>query len=524
MESSAGSVETTASADESAPPPSAEEAPATAVSPATSPQEPPAPPTAAGVDIAAPAGAPQARPALGDAAPPVRVPASTRLAFDVSGQAKKFAYTARAELLWQHDGSRYEARQEVSAFLVGSRVQRSVGAITAQGLQPERFSDKSRSEQAAHFDQAKGRVTFSANTPDAAIGPGGLVTDGILSESCDASDRSCDDNGKQFKGIFTRYWTDLVDTTRDATYAAFLHRQAESVWTDDRDAANRLGTRWSGSTNDDHPNVFDWRTQASALSALIGDVPTPAPWESLAATMSPAQPVVMTSASGATIVDIDLDVSATGFLPLQTFAAVNVPDGWGVTPRVARLPLWPHGIARPVDGHIPLRLTVPGQATDGHHAITADLTASWLRFQAQADVLVAHAIDFDTGTAAEAPWLFDPDRSQSNGVQNRFADGTAHFTYRFPFPADTRSAEITLTIDAEFLVQASSDNTHWTTVLQEDRPVTDGSNKADRTIDLTPYLGDGTGGARPVYLKVSDAFPNDGWGGRVYHVKADIVH
>ena len=359
---------------------------------------------------------------------------------------------------------------------------------------------------------------------DAAIGPGGLVTDGILSESCDASDRSCDDNGKQFKGIFTRYWTDLVDTTRDATYAAFLHRQAESVWTDDRDAANRLGTRWSGSTNDDHPNVFDWRTQASALSALIGDVPTPAPWESLAATMSPAQPVVMTSASGATIVDIDLDVSATGFLPLQTFAAVNVPDGWGVTPRVARLPLWPHGIARPVDGHIPLRLTVPGQVTDGHHAITADLTASWLRFQAQADVLVAHAIDFDTGTAAEAPWLFDPDRSQSNGVQNRFADGTAHFTYRFPFPADTRSAEITLTIDAEFLVQASSDNTHWTTVLQEDRPVTDGSNKADRTIDLTPYLGDGTGGARPVYLKVSDAFPNDGWGGRVYHVKADIVH
>ena len=172
MESSAGSVETTASADESAPPPSAEEAPATAVSPATSPQEPPAPPTAAGVDIAAPAGTPQALPALGDAAPPVRVPASTRLAFDVSGQAKKFAYTARAELLWQHDGSRYEARQEVSAFLVGSRVQRSVGAITAQGLQPERFSDKSRSEQAAHFDHTKGRVTFSANTPDAAIGPG----------------------------------------------------------------------------------------------------------------------------------------------------------------------------------------------------------------------------------------------------------------------------------------------------------------------------------------------------------------
>lgn len=128
------------------------------------------PTTAVGIDIAAP-GASTGRNA-GAPPPPVRIPAPTRLSFDVSGQAKKFAYNARAEMLWQHDGSRYEARQEVSAFLVGTRTQRSVGAITAQGLLPEKFSDKSRSEQAAHFDHAKGRVTFSANTPDAAVGPG----------------------------------------------------------------------------------------------------------------------------------------------------------------------------------------------------------------------------------------------------------------------------------------------------------------------------------------------------------------
>lgn len=104
--------------------------------------------------------------------PPVRLPSPTRLAFNVNGQAKGFVYQARAELLWQHDGSRYEARQEVSAFLLGSRAQRSVGAITAQGLLPERFSDRNRSEQAAHFDYAKGRVIFSANTPEAPMGPG----------------------------------------------------------------------------------------------------------------------------------------------------------------------------------------------------------------------------------------------------------------------------------------------------------------------------------------------------------------
>ena len=103
---------------------------------------------------------------------PVRIPEPTRLTFDVNGQARKFTYHARAQLLWQHDGSRYEARQEISAFLIGSRTQRSTGQITPQGLLPERFSDKSRSEQAAHFDYAQGRVTFSANTPSSAVAPG----------------------------------------------------------------------------------------------------------------------------------------------------------------------------------------------------------------------------------------------------------------------------------------------------------------------------------------------------------------
>ena len=116
---------------------------------------------------------PGAAEGTGSAQPaPVRIPAPVRLGFEVAGQSKGFQYSARAELLWQHDGSRYEARQEISAFLVGTRAQRSVGAITAQGLLPERFSDRSRSEQAAHFDYTKGRVTFSANTPDATVGPG----------------------------------------------------------------------------------------------------------------------------------------------------------------------------------------------------------------------------------------------------------------------------------------------------------------------------------------------------------------
>lgn len=358
---------------------------------------------------------------------------------------------------------------------------------------------------------------------DAAIGADGLVADGILTERCDALDQTCDDNGKQFKGIFMRYWTDLVDTTRDRRYADFLDRQAESIWNADRDAAGRLGTRWSGATSDAHPNVFDWRTQASALSALIGDVPTPMPQESLAATLSPAQPVVMPAASAPSAIPLALKTSATGYLPLHVLAVIDAPVGWDVSPRATQLRLRPHGTALPVDGSMPLTLRVPSLATDGHHKVTADVMAAGLRFSAEADVLVAHAIDFDTGTADENPWLWDPDGSQSNGVQNRFADGNAHFTYRFPFPSDTTSAQVTLTIDAEYVVQASADGQHWTTVLQENQRVTDGSNKADQTIDLTPYLGTGSDGSKPVYLKVSDAFPDDGWGGRVYHVRANII-
>jgi predicted alpha-1,6-mannanase (GH76 family) len=366
-------------------------------------------------------------------------------------------------------------------------------------------------------------LTSVRRLADAAIGPNALVTDGVLTETCDAADQTCDDNGKQFKGIFMRYWTDLVDTTHDRRYAAFLDQQAASIWDDDRDAAGRLGTRWSGAANDDHPNVFDWRTQASALSVLIGDVPVLTPLASLAATMSPAQPVIMPAASGVTTIPINLGTSATGFFPLLALASIDTPSGWSASPRASLVRLQPHGNAIPVSSSAALKVTVPSAATDGHHMITANLVAAGLRFTTQADVLVAHTIDFDTGTVDENPWLFDADGSQSNGVQNRFADGNAHFTYRFPFPADTTSAHVTLTIDAEFLVQASSDNEHWTTVLQETQPVTDGSNKATRSIDLTPFLGTGADGSKPVYLKVSDAFPNDGWGGRVYHVTANIV-
>ena len=97
------------------------------------------------------------------------VPGSIRLKYNVLGTKDNLNYSARAEMLWLQDGSTYEARLEVSAFLIGSRTRTSTGRLGTEGLLPTRFSDKFRSEVAAHFEREKGKVSFSANTPDAPL-------------------------------------------------------------------------------------------------------------------------------------------------------------------------------------------------------------------------------------------------------------------------------------------------------------------------------------------------------------------
>lgn len=94
------------------------------------------------------------------------VPGAIKLIYNV--QANKFPYTLSGELLWAHGSGHYQARLSFGAF-GQSRVQTSRGLIGPEGLMPERFSDKFRSEMAAHFNREQGRVTFSANTPDAAL-------------------------------------------------------------------------------------------------------------------------------------------------------------------------------------------------------------------------------------------------------------------------------------------------------------------------------------------------------------------
>ena len=96
----------------------------------------------------------------------LRLPGSVRLEYKVIGFSKNMNYHANAELAWKTDGDSYQAQMKVSAFLIGSRSMTSVGKINGSGLAPTRFADKFRAELAAHFEPEKGKITFSANTPD----------------------------------------------------------------------------------------------------------------------------------------------------------------------------------------------------------------------------------------------------------------------------------------------------------------------------------------------------------------------
>ena len=91
---------------------------------------------------------------------------SMRLVYKVF--ANRFPFSLNAELLWRNSGESYNARLNFSAF-GQNRSQTSRGLISDVGLAPERFSDKYRSEVAAHFNYPQGKVTFSANTPDAPL-------------------------------------------------------------------------------------------------------------------------------------------------------------------------------------------------------------------------------------------------------------------------------------------------------------------------------------------------------------------
>jgi len=104
-------------------------------------------------------------------------PDNTQINYKLTGQERGLNYHASGSLKWQAKAGRalpkaYEAELRVKAFLVGSRVWRSVGQLAENGLAPSRYSDSWRGERAAHFEADTQKISFSGNLPSAPLLPG----------------------------------------------------------------------------------------------------------------------------------------------------------------------------------------------------------------------------------------------------------------------------------------------------------------------------------------------------------------
>jgi NPCBM-associated, NEW3 domain of alpha-galactosidase len=242
---------------------------------------------------------------------------------------------------------------------------------------------------------------------------------------------------------------------------------------------------------------------------LLSDVPIPAnPISANAATTS-ARPG--TTAPVAVTVHNGGDSAVSG-----TVTGVSA-DGWTVSP--ASVPFGP--IAAGGSQTVTLNVEVPAGAAPGDHTVrvAASTPVGVARVTASIQV-IGDTIEFTPGTAAETPWLVDPDGSQLDGEihdgRGRFADNGSHFTYRFDLPADATGGTLTLEIGNEFLVDVSTDGTQWRTVLREDRQIHDLSNLGEpmQTLDLNDLRGN----SRTLYVRIGDSKTDDGWGGWLGHL------
>ncbi|KAF1061339.1 DUF3108 domain-containing protein [Variovorax sp.] len=130
--------------------------------------EPPA--SAAAAPSATPASAPAA--GTGEATTTMagtqslRIPGSVTLDFEATGQIGASPQRGVfGELVWLHDGTRYDGRLTLKAVFFTLLNWRSTGQIGLSGLEPERYSESRKAEVASHFARDRGEVVFSNNTP-----------------------------------------------------------------------------------------------------------------------------------------------------------------------------------------------------------------------------------------------------------------------------------------------------------------------------------------------------------------------
>ncbi|KAG0084356.1 hypothetical protein BGZ93_009925 [Podila epicladia] len=90
--------------------------------------------------------------------------------------------------------------------------------------------------------------------------------DGILVETdnCETQASACGFDAKQFKGVFIRNLGYLNQVMGDGDIRDFILKNADSVWSKDRDSNNRMGVAWAGPVI-----AANGASHGSALDALV---------------------------------------------------------------------------------------------------------------------------------------------------------------------------------------------------------------------------------------------------------------
>jgi predicted alpha-1,2-mannosidase len=249
----------------------------------------------------------------------------------------------------------------------------------------------------------------------------------------------------------------------------------------------------------DEPSV-----KLSEVELLTNDrrVATPLEIEAEGGIVRPGQPTATVKAT----------VFNWGDGSLSGQVTASAPAGWTVTPASAAF----GPIARGESHEATFEVTPPAGTAPGSYPIEFRATSSGVPdARASANVsVVGDVIEFTPDTDAEEPWLFDAGASQLNGEvydgRARFADNERYFVYRFPIREGATSGTLRLDMQAEFHVEVSSDGTSWRTVLRQPVRVRDGSNRGWRELKLEDLI---VPGQQFLYVRISDAFTDDGWGG-----------
>lgn len=107
------------------------------------------------------------------AAQTVSAPPAVRLNYELEGFISS-PYTGNAELLWQRDGTAYTSQLIIRKFGLPLQTWTSTGTVGSQGLVPQRFVSKrlGKDEVSAYFGKPAGKISFSANTPEAVLEAG----------------------------------------------------------------------------------------------------------------------------------------------------------------------------------------------------------------------------------------------------------------------------------------------------------------------------------------------------------------